>query len=66
MIQFKHFAKQLIPFVDRIDTKIKSDTKTTRANLMAYGLELFAPNFTINAGPDRLNIIESVQEELRK
>mgnify|MGYP005855112131 CR=1 FL=1 len=60
------YAKQLMPYVEMIDAQVRSKEKTTRANLMKYGLEVFAPGFKVNAGDDRLKIIDSVKDTLKK
>ena len=60
------YAQQLIPYKEMIDTQVTSEEKTTRANLMLYGLEIFSPIFKTIAGDDRLRIIDSVKESLKK
>lgn len=65
MPEISSFAKKILPYVDMINQQIKSESKATRANLMSYALEVFAPNFMSVAGPDRLKIIENIQEALK-
>jgi len=60
--EISSFAKKILPYVDLINQQIKSKSKATRANLMSYALEVFAPNFKHVAGVDRLTIIENIQE----
>ncbi|MBU4111094.1 hypothetical protein KJ988_08855, partial [bacterium] len=59
------YAKQLVPYVEMIDAQVSSKEKTTRANLMNYGLEIFVPDYKVNAGDDRLKIIYSVKDTLK-
>ncbi|MFY4781604.1 GTP pyrophosphokinase [Aliarcobacter butzleri] len=56
------FAKNIQPYINKIISKIGEQT-TTRANLLTYALQIFAPNFqkTIRQSEDRLDIINEIQ-----
>jgi len=55
------YAEKVVPYIDTIVSKL-SGVSTTRANLMHYALEIFAPDFPIHsAGYNRRKIIEEIK-----
>lgn len=53
--------KELSPYVNDIISRLKGIKITTRANLMTYALEIFAPKFPTYAGEERKKIIETIK-----
>lgn len=53
------YAEKIVPYIKDIISRLKGST--TRANLMAYALEIFAPKFPTQAGEDRKKVIEAIK-----
>lgn len=59
------YAEKITPYINDLLSLFKND-RTSRVNFLKYALEIFAPNFPINATEDRKKAIETIKNLYQK